>query len=116
MLSIGGLELDVYLASDPSASAFADFLWGAFGPLKPSWTGPRPFGDVCVDGFDFDIESDATHIPTAVDFGYATMVDRFRGLFALEVGKTYYISAAPQCLVPDAHLADAISKSIFDYM
>ena len=93
----------------------ADFLWGAFGPVKSSWEGPRPFGDACVDGFDFDIESEADKISGPVNFGYATMVDHFRHLFNEEVG-TYYISAAPMCVVPDSHLSDAISKSIFDFM
>jgi chitinase len=41
----------------------ANFLWNAYGPKNPSWTGPRPF-DIPgsnktseVDGFDFDIET-----------------------------------------------------------
>ncbi len=93
----------------------ADFLWGAFGPVKETWEGPRPFGDASIDGFDFDIESEADKINGPVDFGYATMVDHLRHLYAQEEG-TYYISAAPQCIIPDSRLSDAISKSIFDFM
>jgi chitinase len=115
LLSLGGATPDVYIASESSAKAMADFLWGAFGPAKSSWGGPRPFGDASVDGFDFDIESEADKITGPVDFGYATMVDHFRHLFA-EEAETYYISAAPQCIVADSHLSDAISKSIFDFM
>lgn len=115
LLSLGGASPDVYVASESSAKDMADFLWGAFGPSKPDWTGPRPFGDACVNGFDFDIESQAANITGPVDFGYATMVDHFRQLYNAEE-ETYYISAAPQCIVPDSHLSDAISKSIFDFM
>jgi chitinase len=115
LLSLGGAATDVYIASESSAIGMADFLWGAFGPAKDTWDGPRPFGDVCVDGFDFDIESKAADITGPTDFGYATMVDHFRELFK-EEAKTYYVSAAPQCIIPDSHLSDAISKSIFDFM
>jgi chitinase len=115
LLSLGGAQPDVYIASESSAKDMAEFLWGAFGPVKNSWNGPRPFGDVSVDGFDFDIESEAARITGPVDFGYAIMVDHFRHLYAAE-DKTYYISGAPQCVIPDSHLSDAISKSIFDFM
>lgn len=115
LLSLGGASPSVFIASESSAVEFADFLWGAFGPGKQTWNGPRPFGYVSVDGFDFDIESQAESITGSVDFGYATMVDHFRHLFSQE-DETYYISAAPQCVLPDAHLSDAISKSIFDFM
>lgn len=115
LLSLGGASPDVFIASDESAEKFADFLWGAFGPEQLSWEGPRPFGDASVDGFDFDIESEADKISGPVDFGYATMVDRFRHLYEGEE-KTYYISASPQCIIPDARLSDAISKAIFDFL
>ena len=44
------------------------------------------------------------------------MVDRLRVLFKEDPKKDYYISAAPQCMVPDAQLADAITKSSFDFV
>jgi chitinase len=58
LLSLGGGGNDKYkITSEQSAIDFADFLWGAFGPKTVAWgTGPRPFGDAVVDGFDFDIE------------------------------------------------------------
>lgn len=115
LLSLGGGSPDVYLASDSSAKDMADFLWGAFGPAKEDWEGPRPFGDASIDGFDLDIESEADKIVGPVDFGYATLVDRLRHLYDQEEA-TYYISASPQCIIPDSHLSDAISKSIFDFM
>ena len=122
MLSLGGVSATaVHLASDTTAVAFADFLWGAFGPVTDAWTtagSPRPFGNAVVDGFDFDIESLAADVPNAVDFGYATMANEFRRLFATctEIPKSFYLSAAPQCIVQDGHLADAISKAVFDFL
>lgn len=61
LLSLGGASPadKQRIHSDESAIQFADFLWAAFGPQTDAWVaigGPRPFGDVVVDGFDFDIE------------------------------------------------------------
>lgn len=60
LLSLGGASPNTQkILSEQSAIDFADFLWGAFGPVTEKWTaanGPRPFRDVVVDGFDFDIE------------------------------------------------------------
>jgi len=60
LLSLGGATpANQEIESEESAIAFADFLWGAFGPKTDDWievNGPRPFDDVVVDGFDFDIE------------------------------------------------------------
>lgn len=55
----GATDGGQYIASEESAIAFAEFLWGAFGPVNANWTaqgGPRPFDDIVFDGFDFDIE------------------------------------------------------------
>lgn len=60
LLSLGGeYPANQQILSQESAEDFADFLWGAFGPVQDDWVqagNPRPFGDVVVDGFDFDIE------------------------------------------------------------
>lgn len=121
LLSLGGGSASAaYIATDASAVQFADFLWGAFGPQTDEWIAsgqPRPFGDAVVDGFDFDIESLAADIPTAIDNGYAAMANEFRRLFGLCTSpQAFYLSAAPQCLVPDGHLADAISNAVFDFL
>ena len=119
LLSLGGgSATGAYVASVDSAIAFADQLWDAFGPVKCDYTGPRPFGDVVIDGFDFDIESLAADIPSGagIDANYYAMVDEFRSLFAMTPSSQFYISAAPQCVIPDSHLADAIGQSSFDFM
>ncbi|KAL2043023.1 hypothetical protein N7G274_004082 [Stereocaulon virgatum] len=118
LLSLGGAEpTNQYLTSEQSAMDFADFLWTAFGPMDPNSQAPRPFGDARVDGFDFDIEST---YPLSLDKGasrrYGTMVDRLRNKYAEDPERTYYISGAPQCVIPDAHLAEAIQTSWFDFL
>jgi chitinase len=64
ILSLGGGTGGYQLSGAANGVAFADFLWGAFGPQTQSWLNqgmPRPFDEpnnaaVEVDGFDFDIE------------------------------------------------------------
>ncbi|KAI9882157.1 MAG: hypothetical protein M1823_006096 [Watsoniomyces obsoletus] len=110
LLSIGGAVPDTYrINSDESAVKFADFVWKAFGPKVTPDAGPRPFGDAVVDGFDFDIEHNGPG-------GYAAMVTRLRELYKTDSSKKYYTSTAPQCVVPDKQLADAIQKSYFDFI
>ncbi|KIX94067.1 uncharacterized protein Z520_10093 [Fonsecaea multimorphosa CBS 102226] len=111
LASIGGEASGNFIATTNSAKSFADFLWGSFGPVQdPTLVQfPRPFGDTVVDGFDLDIESGG-------DFGYADLVNELRANFAEDSSKTYIISAAPQCVVPDAHLDDAIQHSMIDYL
>jgi chitinase len=58
-LSLGGGHNSYHLDSIKSSTEFANWLWGAFGPKRDDWEGesePRPWGDIVVDGFDFDIE------------------------------------------------------------
>ncbi|KAF2714866.1 carbohydrate-binding module family 18 protein [Pleomassaria siparia CBS 279.74] len=121
LLSVGGgAPTDYYLQKIAIAEYFAEFLWGAFGPKTAAWVDagkPRPFGDAVVDGFDLDIESYMASPPFAQYLwgNYNVLVTRLRTLYATVSG-TYYISAAPQCIVPDAHLADAITKVAFDFI
>jgi chitinase len=64
MLSIGGQwnppVTDYTVSTAANGIAFAEFMWGAYGPFDPSWTGPRPFDfngkHIQLDGFDFDLE------------------------------------------------------------
>ncbi|KAL2367655.1 hypothetical protein RJZ57_007981, partial [Blastomyces gilchristii] len=110
LLSLGGATSRYELNTLRSALDFSDFLWGAFGPKTAAWGNkPRPFGDVVVDGFDFDIEHNG-------DYGYATMVDRLRYRFKEDSKRKYYISAAPQCPPDDKQLAVPIMKSYFDFI
>jgi len=109
LLSLGGASPNTVIDSDSSADSFADFLWGAFGPVQDTTLYPRPFEDAVVDGFDLDIE-------TGGSVGYAALVNELRTRFATDSSKTYYISAAPQCVNPDPNLSDAIENSDIDYV
>ncbi|KAF1344879.1 glycoside hydrolase superfamily [Delphinella strobiligena] len=127
-LSIGGAGADTYNDNSTSGQNFAKFLWGAFGPNTTAWAeadGPRPFGDAVVDGFGFDIESelssapvlDGTTITNYMTLGWTAMVNEFKNtLFPEDASKSYYLSAAPQCVVPDAHLSNAIANAWFDFI
>ncbi|MCJ1468613.1 Glycoside hydrolase 18 protein [Pseudocyphellaria aurata] len=119
LLSLGGgVPTTQSIKDDASAVKFAQFLWDAFGPVRDSYHGPRPFGDAVVDGFDFDIENVLTpgEDPADLSRGYGTLIKTLRAFYALETPKQYYISGAPQCVVPDAHLAPAIETSWFDFL
>lgn len=112
LVSLGGDSPGNFIASPASAQAFADFLWGAYGPPQDTTETafPRPFGtDVIVDGFDLDIES-------GTDAFYSDLVNELRAKFTTYSAKRFYISGAPQCVVPDAHLDSAIKNSEFDYV
>lgn len=129
-LSFGGASpLNYYIASDASANNFADFVWGAFGPSTSAWKTagkPRPFGDAVVDGFDFDIESYMSTPPkdasgnTISDYqsrGYAAMINRLKNTqFPKDTSKSYFISGAPQCPLPDVHLSGPIANAWFDML
>jgi chitinase len=124
-LSIGGAyPANGYLKNANSAKSFADFLWGAFGPYSSTWVSngnPRPFGTASVDGFDFDIETTIATNPTdnggnnPENYGYNLMINELRSLYAAS-GGTYYISGAPQCILPDAHLSQAMTSAWFDFI
>ncbi|KAF2823602.1 glycoside hydrolase [Ophiobolus disseminans] len=112
LLSLGGgSPTNYYLPSKDVADYFAEFLTSAFGPKKDSWTGPRPFGDEFVDGFDLDLEANANELPSSdlIFANYAYFVNQLKAY-----QPSALISAAPQCQVPDPRLADAIKNSNFD--
>lgn len=108
LLSIGGANdrSPYQLGSEKEGRDFADQIWGMFGPKQAGWGDkPRPFGDVVVDGFDLDLEM-------GTNTGYAAMAQRLRQ----NMGNNYLLTAAPQCHMPDAHLADALSATRFDHI
>ncbi|KAH7079138.1 glycoside hydrolase superfamily [Paraphoma chrysanthemicola] len=114
LLSLGGGKPnDYYIPNQDVATYFAEFLIGAFGAPKAEWINagkPRPWGNAAVDGFDLDLEAEASQVPSGgISANYAFFVNELKRLQS-----NLLISAAPQCVVPDARLADAISKAPFD--
>ncbi|KAI7211552.1 glycoside hydrolase [Hortaea werneckii] len=118
----GGYPNNYYITDDASGEDFADFLWGAFGPVSANDGQPRPWGDVAVDGFDFDIESEISPPPTDVvgDYrssGYAAMINHFKyDLYPQDSSKQYYIFGSPQCVIPDPHFTTVMAEAYFDFL
>ncbi|WJX14420.1 chitinase [Trifolium repens] len=105
LLSLGGdTKAGNYtLSSSDDAIQVAKYLWDNFlGGTSTS----RPLGDAVLDGIDFDIEAGGSKYydvlaETLHNFSSPTQV---------------YLSAAPQCPYPDAHLISAIQTGLFDYV
>ncbi|KAH9991677.1 carbohydrate-binding module family 18 protein [Xylariaceae sp. FL0662B] len=121
LLSLGGDTGDYQLNGASDGDAFATLLWSMFGPRQSSWVDkgyPRPFdsasGSFTVDGFDLDIE----HAPTDNAAGYRALVTKLRALYATAApgSTTFYLTASPQCVVPDANMKDILSATAFDML
>ncbi|KAI0011922.1 glycoside hydrolase family 18 protein [Xylariaceae sp. FL0662B] len=108
LLSIGGATYtEGGFADEASAQSAAETVWGLFG--SDTSTENRPFGKAVVDGFDFDFESTTQN--------FAPFAERLRSLMDADSGKTYYLSAAPQCPYPDAAMNDMLGGAIaFDFI
>ncbi|EIW75421.1 glycoside hydrolase family 18 protein [Coniophora puteana RWD-64-598 SS2] len=100
-ISLGGATGSIGFTGDDQATQFAQTVWDTY--LGGNGT-VRPFGDAVLDGIDLDIEGGATT-------GYTTFVTALRKLMT---GKTYYITAAPQCPFPDAYLGTTLDAVGFD--
>ncbi|VFQ97803.1 unnamed protein product [Cuscuta campestris] len=96
MLSLGGSAGNYSLSSPKDAQNFADYLWNTF-------FGGGGFQDVILDGIDFDIEVPMPYL----DHLARSLKSHSRKL---------YLSAAPQCPFPDAHLSDALNTNLFNYV
>lgn len=97
LLSLGGYNSNTSFTSSQQASDFASTLWDLFGGGNGTSSNPdlRPFGpDVRVDGFDIDNENHRTD-------HYQTFTTALRAKLDSDSSKTYYLSAAPQCPIPD---------------
>ena len=97
LLSLGGYIANSSFSSLDQAQEFAVTLWNLFGAGTGDDPQLRPFESVIVDGFDIDNEN---HDPTY----YEAFALALRNQFGLDPSKTYYLSAAPQCPIPDASI------------
>ncbi|KAI1151054.1 glycoside hydrolase superfamily [Nemania diffusa] len=126
-MSIGGDNPDYNVNGATNGTSFANQLWGMFGPRQDAWTSlnkPRPFdytnttsgnltiNEFNVDGFDLDIE----HPSLDSSAGYKALVKRLRTLYATVSDKTHYLTASPQCVVPDPNLTDTLLATQFDML
>lgn len=94
LLSLGGYIANSSFASDSQAQEVAETLWNLLGAGTDN-PDLRPFGaDVVIDGFDIDNENHDTSY-------YGTFANALRQQFTQDSSKTYYLSTAPQCPIPD---------------
>ncbi|KAI0341213.1 class III chitinase [Trametopsis cervina] len=102
-LSLGGAGGSVGFSSDAQGTQLADTVWNLFLGGSSS---TRPFGDAVLDGVDLDIEG-------GTSTGYAAFVNQIRS-HASGASKKYYVTAAPQCVYPDASLGGVLNAASFD--
>ncbi|KID73827.1 chitinase, partial [Metarhizium brunneum ARSEF 3297] len=109
ILSLGGATYGQGGWSSVSAAqAAAQNVWDMFGPVPSGKAIDRPFGSAVVDGFDFDFEASANNLPA---FG-----QKLRSLMDAAGGKKFYLTAAPQCVFPDAAVGAALNAVSFDFI
>ncbi|KAL7934350.1 family 18 glycoside hydrolase [Trichoderma chlorosporum] len=109
LVSLGGAASSYSLSSQAQATAIGQYMWDAYGN-SGNTTVKRPFGDVVVDGFDLDIELNAG------SQYYQYLISTLRSNFASDSKKTYLITGAPQCPIPEPNMGVIISNSQFDYL
>ncbi|XP_054788049.1 hevamine-A-like [Prosopis cineraria] len=103
-LSLGGGWGPYNLSSAEEAKQVADHLWTNY--LSGQTGSASLLGDVVLDGIDFDIEN-------GTDLYWDVLL---KELSAYSQQKKLYLSAAPQCPIPDYYLNTAISTGLFDYI
>ncbi|KAL3524354.1 hypothetical protein ACH5RR_017188 [Cinchona calisaya] len=103
LLSLGGGVGNYRLTSPDDARQVANYLWNNF---LGGQANSRPLGNAVLDGIDFDIEMGSG----------LYWDDLARALAGFSSQRKVYLSAAPQCPFPDAHLSTAISTGLFDYV
>ncbi|EMC99170.1 glycoside hydrolase family 18 protein [Baudoinia panamericana UAMH 10762] len=97
LVSLGGYGAVSTFTSNAQASNFASVIRNLFGGGQ-DYLHIRPFGpNIILDGFDIDNESKD---PTS----HITFTTRLRQLMTADSRKRYYLSAAPQCPIPDASI------------
>lgn len=106
LLSLGGASGAYGFTSSDQAEEFATTLWNVFGNGESD---TRPFGDAIIDGYDLDIEGGSP-------LYYSNFVKALRAKYATDPSRQYYVSAAPQCPIPDAYVNDAIVNSDLDFL
>ncbi|KAJ3027350.1 UNVERIFIED_CONTAM: Chitinase 1 [Siphonaria sp. JEL0065] len=107
--SVGGYVGSVGLGVGKGKTVATD-LWNSYlGGSKP--LASRALPGVVLDGIDLDIESS----DGSTNAGYAELADELRSLIVTS-GKNYYISAAPQCPIPDASMDYTLKNGWFDFV
>ncbi|KAJ3027349.1 UNVERIFIED_CONTAM: Chitinase 1 [Siphonaria sp. JEL0065] len=88
----------------------ANDLWNNFmGGSTP--LANRVLPGVVLDGIDLDVESS----DGSTNAGYAELANELRSLIVAS-GKPFFISAAPQCPIPDANMDYTLKNGWFDFV
>ncbi|CAI9113536.1 OLC1v1014150C1 [Oldenlandia corymbosa var. corymbosa] len=101
LLSLGGGSGKYGLSSPEDANQVALYLWNNF---LGGQSNSRPLGNAVLDGIDFDIEAGSGQY-------WDNLARALKGF-----DSCVYLSAAPQCPFPDAHLQTAIKTGLFGYV
>lgn len=105
LLSIGGATYsEGGFTSEADAQDGAKLIWETFGPKQNGSNALRPFGDVSLDGFDFDFEANVQNM--------APFANELRSLMNQDTSKKYYLTAAPQCPYPDQADKDILNGPV----
>ncbi|KAK6495929.1 hypothetical protein TWF481_002974 [Arthrobotrys musiformis] len=116
LISIGGgvnVENSYYLSNEEEARKAVDDIWRAFGPPDKTWGHPRPFGNAVVNGFDLDLETGASLGQDGAVYAY--FAQKLRDKFANST-ETFLLTAAPQCIYPDASLSQTLTNVALDFI
>ncbi|CAG8976957.1 hypothetical protein HYALB_00010939 [Hymenoscyphus albidus] len=106
LLSVGGATYtEGGFTSSTQAINAASNIWSIFGPAVSGSSVPRPFGSAVIDGFDFDFEAVAANL--------VPFANRLRSLMDAAGGKSYYLTAAPQCPYPDAADGELLAGAVY---
>ncbi|EXJ80949.1 hypothetical protein A1O3_07237 [Capronia epimyces CBS 606.96] len=107
LISAGSASGNLYMPNSKAASKVANMLWNLFLGGTDSTIMPlRPFGSVVLDGFDLDNENatNAKYLPN--------LISLLRRQLKHDKSKSYYLSAAPICALPDPEIP--VAKLIRD--
>lgn len=80
-------------------------VWKMFGPWTVNDSGYRPFGNIAIDGFDFELKKPVPHIEV--------FAGHLRELMERAEGE-YFMTAAPQCPFMDKNMAELLAEVPLD--
>ncbi|KAI1818285.1 putative class III chitinase [Poronia punctata] len=108
MLSLGGATYaEGGFESEEQATTQAQAIWNLFG--SPTDSENRPFGASVIDGIDFDFEATTQNM--------VPFANKLRELMDADTSKQYLLSAAPQCVFPDAAMNEMLDGQVsFDFL
>ncbi|PYH64474.1 glycoside hydrolase, partial [Aspergillus vadensis CBS 113365] len=109
LLSLGGATGAYYLSSQQEAEMIGQHLWDAYGHTKSDVV-HRPSGTTLVNGWDFDIETSG-----GIEC-YQYLINNLQSNFNSVHSNRYYITGAPQSLIPEPNMQQIIANSQFEYL